>query len=445
MQIQKNFRLNVLLRVLALGAILFASVLSYQQYGLVQPLNFLLLFLTILLVSNLIYYVESTTRHLYYFLEGIRFDDFNTLSTDRHKGKVFSRLNGIYELVNQKFREIRAQQEAQHHFLEQLVESVGVGIICFRENGEIELMNQSAKQLLKKSHLVNKKSLAQAQPKLYQTLLTLLPGQRELLSVPVVDQHVQISVHLSEIKLLGETYQFVSMQDIRSELEIQEFLSWQKLIRILTHEIMNSVAPIASLSASLAEELTANEPIQPHLADHMSQGLAVIQRRSDHLLTFTETYRNLTRIPAPKWKQMDWVVTIQQVVALFQGEFQNQQVQIEIDLPDKPVWIQGDPVLLEQVLINLLKNSLEALVDIPSPRIHLSLTVNKQKTLLQIRDNGCGISAADLEQIFVPFFSTKKEGSGIGLSLSRQITLLHKGSIQFQSSLGEGTQVSLTI
>ena len=271
-------------------------------------------------------------------------------------------------------------------------------------------------------------------------------GERELLKLNIKNKLVQLSVQSIDLKLNKETFRLITFQDIQSELEEQELVAWQKLIRILTHEIMNSVAPIASLSSTIRDVLGSNGKVDPGTLEQIKNSVGVIQKRSEGLLDFTETYRSLTRIPPPKFQLMEGQELIKEVHTLFQPELEKYHIEFKLNAPPDPVQFQGDPNLLEQVLINLVKNAMDAVKAKEAPRIVVTLERMAQgKVSIQVVDNGGGIPEEMMEQIFVPFFTTKDEGSGIGLSLSRQIMRLHKGSIDVQSETGVGTAVELVV
>ena len=281
---------------------------------------------------------------------------------------------------------------------------------------------------------------------LYETVKTLKPGERELLKLNIKNKIVQLAVQSIDLTLNRESFRLISFQDIQSELEEQELVAWQKLIRILTHEIMNSVAPIASLSSTIKDVIAANGTIGPEMMAQIKSSVGVIQKRSEGLLDFTETYRSLTRIPPPKFQLVDGKSLLEETFTLFKSDLETHQIQLNLNLPKGEVTFYGDPNLLEQVLINLVKNAMDAVKGMENSKIDIFLQMSpSHKIIIQIIDNGPGISAEMMEEIFVPFFTTKKEGSGIGLSLSRQIMQLHKGSIDIQSVEGEGTRVMLTI
>lgn len=321
-----------------------------------------------------------------------------------------------------------------------------VGLLCINGEGEIILMNQALQKLLHKSYLVKIQGLAKVHPELFETVQKLHPGQRELLKVNIQNKLLHLSIQCVEIVLRKAPYRLISFQNIQNELEEQELISWQKLIRILTHEIMNSVAPISSLSNTLQQVLMGKDSLDSTDLEKLRKSIEVIKRRSEGLLGFTETYRSLTRIPLPKFEKLEANTLIDQVFTLFEVEINQKQIEVHKNEHAASLPFIGDPHLLEQVLINILKNAIEALEDTENPHIKVSAFVNQdQKTCILISDNGPGIPPDKLDQVFIPFFTTKEQGSGIGLSLSRQILRMHKGSLEIHSTPDRGTTVSVWI
>ena len=308
-------------------------------------------------------------------------------------------------------------------------------------------MNKALKNLLKKPYLKDFEALKKLFPELYALINELNAGESDLIKITIQNQLLELSVRLTAFKLRDAPYRLISFQNIQLELEEKELDAWQKLIRILTHEIMNSVTPITSLASSL-KNLTENKSQITDYEDiaDIKEGIYAIQKRGEGLLRFTETYRSLTKIPPPKFRLVEAHALLERIHILFKPVLKKHQVDFSLTLPKHMVAFIADVELIEQVIINLLKNAIEATKKIEEPKIIISANKNSLgNAIIEIRDNGSGIAPADLEQIFVPFFTTKKDGSGIGLSLSRQIMRLHKGKIEVQSIVGEGSVFRLIL
>ena len=438
-----NFRINIIVRIaIILASVAGAAISFIQGYSLTSVfLGGLLAFG----VSNLIRYVNQTNRDLASFIEGVQYNDFITTTSARHKGESFGELYQSFNMVNRKFQEIRAEKEANHQFLQSIVEHIDIGLLCFNGQEEVILMNKALQGLIHKSYLINLGGLQQVDEGLWSTVKQLKPGERELVKLTVDNKLKQLSIQCIELVLKGEHYRLVSFQNIQTELEQQELVAWQKLIRILTHEIMNSVAPIASLSSTISDVIAHRTVMDEGSMKHIKNSVDVIKKRSEGLLGFTETYRTLTRIPPPNFELVEARHLVEELCTLFQPELERKGIKLESSLPVQAVSFQADPALLEQVLINLVKNAADAVTGRVNPRIKINVQKVGAKAQIIIADNGPGIPEEVMEQAFVPFFTTKKEGSGIGLSLSRQIMRMHKGSIELHSVVGEGTVATLSI
>lgn len=440
----QHFYSQVVIRVIIILALMAGMLFLIQakSYSLA-------IFLAIGLagsVYQLIRYVNHTNRELANFFTAIKYDDYTLNTFSGRKGKSFEILQDTLQLISKKFRDIRAEKEANHQFLQTIIHHVEIGILCVREDGEVVLMNEALQNLLHKSYLIHFDGLKKINLQLWKKVNALQAGDPELIKVNIQNKLLQLSVQAVDLKLQEVSFRLYTFQNIQNELEAKELDAWQKLIRILTHEIMNSVAPISSLSSTLKDMLADSSLSQDKKLEHAQKSMEVIQKRSEGLLDFTETYRTLTRIPPPKFQRLDLVQLADQVITLMESDLQKFQIELQRDLAPTPLLFDGDPHLLEQVIINLLKNAVDAVREKQQPVIRLSVSRTPAgKVSLEIADNGPGISEEMLDQVFVPFFTTKEEGSGIGLSLSRQIIRMHKGQIEMQSAEGEGTLVKITL
>lgn len=439
-----RFRLNIIVRVAILLILVAGVVLSFQKsFYLTSGFIGLLLVIS---VGNMIYYVNQTNRDLANFFTSVQYNDFTTTVSATHRGEGFGELYEGFNLINRKFQDIRAEKEANFQFLQTIVQHIEVGLLCTHGDGEVVLMNKALQTLLHKSYLLHLSNLQQLDVQLYQTIKNLKSGDRELIKLNVDNKLVQLSIQAIDLMLNREPFRLITFQNIQSELEAQELSAWQRLIRILTHEIMNSVAPIASLSATIEDVVSSNPNPDPEALSMVKNSLGVIRKRSEGLLDFTETYRSLTRIPPPKFQLVTGLDLLQEIYTLFRTEAQTRRIHLALHAPAAELTFQGDPGLLEQVLINLVKNAMDAVEGREDAAVDIYLQRGAgNKINIQVADNGAGIPETLLEQIFVPFFTTKANGSGIGLSLSRQIMSLHKGSIDVQSVEGKGTVVTLVI
>lgn len=409
----------------------------------------------ILLQSYYLYYwLEKSNREVISFLESIQWDDFSHTYPEKPNGSSIDHLYHEFNSVMRKFRDIRTEKEAQYQYLKTIVQYVGIGIITFEKNGEVQIVNAAAKKLLGIKHLRNIKQLTTVNDKLVTTLKELRTGGRDLIKIGKNEDEVQVAVYAIELSMRGKEFKLISLQNIQSELEEKEMEAWQNLIRVLTHEIMNSVTPISSLAATIeteVKEFLDNEhevnPITNEQLEDFHLALHTIHRRSDSLIKFVSDFRNMTRITLPNLGDVFLKPLIDHVLALLKPEIEKREIQIVNEVP-KNLSILIDELQIEQVVINLVKNAIEALAendDLDKVKI-LTLKAEARKdggALVYIRDNGPGIEEEAVKKVFIPFFTTKKSGSGIGLSLSRQIMRHHQGNISVKSVVNEGTEFLL--
>jgi nitrogen fixation/metabolism regulation signal transduction histidine kinase len=333
--------------------------------------------------------------------------------------------------------------------LQTIIDHVGIALIAFNPDGEVELINNAAKKLLKIPRLGNIKDIESISSRLADKLGSISPGDKDLVKFKQGDNLLQLSIYATGFVLRQQQLNLVAMQNIQSELEEKEMISWQNLIRVLTHEIMNSITPIASLASTATGLLKDNkeckvpEEMNEVIVD-VRHAVKTIEKRSKGLITFIDNYRKLTRIPKPDFKIVQVKNLFERVESLMKDQFENHSIKFNMEVDPVSLTITADPALIEQVLINLCKNSVEAVSGVSRPKIKLKAgTDGLGNPVVKVIDNGKGISEDLAERIFIPFFTTKPEGSGIGLSLSRQIIRLHKGTIGVASTPNERTVFKL--
>ena len=428
-----NFKINIVVRLGILLLLILGIALSLEN-GFHLTTGFGVI-LSLILIYNLFNYVDQTNKDLANFFESIQYNDFNTTGSGRHRGDSFGDLHEGFNLINRKFRDIRAEKEANHQFLQTVVEHVEVGLLCIDEDGEVVLMNKALQRLLRKSYLVNLSGLKKIDEQLWEAVTQLNPGDRELLKLNIDNRLMQIAVRTIDLILNKENLKLISFQNIQSELEAQELVAYQKLIRILTHEIMNSVTPISSLASTLIQlESQGNSRNEDVLT-----GLQTIERRSRTLLKFVDDYRKLASIPAPVLKPLDLADFLTHLEELYAPELNRSKIALTIQKPAMGTLINADEGLLNQVFANLMSNSIYAVRGSENARVSIHCQKLANTININFSDNGEGISESKLGEVFVPFYSSKTTGSGIGLSLCKQIMHLHGGSITANSSPSETT------
>ncbi|QSE98973.1 sensor histidine kinase [Fulvivirga lutea] len=427
----RNFRLNILLRIL-----IITTIIGLHIYFLLVDTRYLrsvyLIIFLVIAIIEFVWYVDRTNRDFTSFLLALLQNDFTTKFSESGKGKSFNKLYSAFNKITQRFELISSQKEVQHLYLESLVDHVKVGILSFDRNERIHLMNRALQKLLARKQVAFLNNFSSVDPELPDFLREIKPNENKLKKIQIGGQLLQLSVHATEFKLGEDYYKLISFQNIKNELDSSEMEAWQKLIRVLTHEIMNSVTPITSLSETL-KVIAENAHGQPEEMNKLSQGLDAIHQRSAGLQNFTEAYKKLTKIPKPNFQKVELKPLVERVLLLFQTELKRMKYKLIID---DNVSLLADSGLLEQVFINLIKNALEALEEVEEPQLIIR-AFGDDKVNILIEDNGTGISDDKIDQIFIPFFTTKDEGSGIGLALCRQIIRLHNGTISVSSEQGK--------
>ncbi len=445
-----NFRVNVLLRVLILAGLCVVTVWGWLNANWIAT-PIVCGALILLGIVELIRYVEKTARELAAFLNFVAHHDYSTPISLPHKGRVFTELQDAYRLLSAEFRRLNRQKAANHQYLEAVVEHVGIALVCFDDTGTVTMMNEPARGLLAVPHLNSVLTFSRIDERLPAVLQQLGDGERVLFSVQRGEDTLQLVLYATAFELLEQRYKLVSFQNIRNELDRQEIDSWQRLIRVLTHEIMNSVTPIISLSGVIRETMideTGASPVfrtlTPQEQTDMLRSVTAIHTRSSGLLDFVQAYRSFAKLPATVFSDVNVKSLLERARTLMAQEIEAPRIALTLQCDDAALSIRADARQAEQVLINLLRNAVEALSESPAPRIELRGSRDERgKVLLQVIDNGPGIPAAQLDDIFVPFFTTKRNGTGVGLSISRQIMQANNGFISVRSVPGEGCVFTL--
>ena len=387
-------------------------------------------------VWALVGYLNRQNRELTHFLEGLRQGDFLDNMRIAHAPDSVRQARQLLLEMNQTLARLTRQKQHDHLYLETILALIDTGILSFSEtDGTVHRMNESLQRLLQVPYLKSIGGLARRDAGLYETLQTLRPGQQRVVKIGGQAVLLSMTGFIEE----GGRQRLVAFQPVATVLETTETQAYSKILRVLTHEIMNSVAPIASLSATLHQHLLTGELPPAQLAE----SVAVIQKRSEGLLQFTRTYRRLSKLQESQLVVVPLFPLLDEVLTLFEPTLTARHIDPALIMPNPDIVIRADRPLIEQALINLLTNALEALRDSSSPQLSLSVHQADNYITVALSDNGTGISADLLESIFIPFFTTKPQGSGIGLSLSRQIMQLHGGSLQVESAVNRGSTFAL--
>jgi signal transduction histidine kinase len=429
--------------------LLFITLAAGSYFLISKNYSYLILIGIVILYQLIEFYGYhfKARKELDQFVESIRYRDFSRhFSVKKAPPELRSLRDGFNQITN-TFKEISKEKETSFQYLQKILELVDTGILSFNlEDGEIIWMNESLKKMLNLPYLKHIQFLANRDKELYNEVMSLKPAESKIAMVHLENRSFKILLSGTAFQTDGNKFMLIAFQNINEALDETESKAWRKLLSVMTHEIMNSVAPISSLADTLKTRLQQAIPDIDDAAGTVHDleiGISTIKRRSEGLLKFAETYRNLNKIIKPNLTKVLVRDLFENLYQLMEPTLEKKNIEMDIVLKDTGLAVEVDPSLIEQVLINLVVNAIEALKDRPDAMIILSATSVNLRAVIKVADNGTGIPKDILENIFIPFFSTKKTGSGIGLSLCKQIMLLHKGNINVHSVPGEGTAFTL--
>jgi Signal transduction histidine kinase regulating C4-dicarboxylate transport system len=442
----KRIEFKILIRILLLFLVLLTtSFLLVKGYTIYV---FILIPVVIFQLYDLYRFHRKTFEELNNFVESVQYKDFSRHFDVKHAPAELQTLRKGFNRINDAFKIISKEKEMQYQYLQKILELVNTGILSYEnETGEVIWMNESLKQMLELPYLKTIHSLSKRDDEMYREIVQLKPGEGKITKAHPERGSFKILLSATAFQTDGKKFKLIAFQNINEAVDETESKAWQKLLSVMTHEIMNSVAPISSLAGTLKKRLDKSRDQlnnETGTVDDLEIGIETIQRRSASLLKFAETYRSLNKITTPEVKPVYVRDLFENIYRLMQPTLDQKNIEMEIVLKETGLIVEADATLIEQVLINLVVNAIEAVKEKEAGRIILSAGKNTQhKIFIKVADNGAGMEEEILEKIFVPFFSTKKNGSGIGLSLCKQIMMVHKGNLQVQSRFGEGTVFTL--
>ncbi len=441
MKFRKN-NYGVILRVALLVITLLAFAFTFLQKHYIFDL--VLVPVIIFQVVDFYRLHKKAQDEVEQFVESIHYRDFSKYFNVKQAPVEVQSLRQGFNEINTTFRIVSKEKEQQYQYLQKVLELVDTGILSYEiKSGEIKWMNESLKKILEVPYLKSIHSLDKRDHVLYSQIVDLAPGERIISTIHREKTSLKVVLSATAFQNDNEQFKLIAFQNVNEVLEETESKAWQKLLSVMTHEIMNSVAPISSLANTLQgrlKQFKTELPDPAGIAEDLELGIETIHKRSEGLLKFTETYRNLNKITKASLAKVFISGLFDNLHRLMQPTLEQKNIELTVILKDPLLSVEIDAGLIEQVLINLILNSIDAVKANPNPKIVLSAyTDNDNKILIKVADNGSGMTEDVLEQIFIPFFSTKKNGNGIGLSLCKQIMMVHKGSITVQSKVDEGT------
>src|SRR5215469_1839034 len=438
----KRYQERILIRVL----FMFLT-LSCASFLLVKGMYEKLVLVVVVVVFQLIDFYNfhrKAQQEVEQSVESIHYRDFSRYFDVKEAPIELQSLRQGFNEINSTFKLISRERETQFQYLQKILELVNTGILSYEhKSGDIGWMNESFKNMLGIPYLKTINSLERRDANLYKEILNIRPGENKIVSLSKDKNIYKALMAATAFQTDGRVYKLVAFQDVNEALDETEAKAWQRLLSVMTHEIMNSVAPISSLAETMLNRLQESARLlvgQPGALEDLELGIGTIRRRSEGLLKFAETYRNLNKITTLNLKKVFARDLFENLHHLMQPTLDQKHIELEILLIDPDLSLEADTNLLEQVLINLVVNAIEAVRDREEPVITLAAYAGANgRPVIKVSDNGMGMSPEVMDNIFIPFFSTKKTGSGIGLSLCKQILLLHKGNIQVQSAEGVGS------
>ena len=482
----KKYEINIILRILLLivtiSTMSLLWVKGFEMYGI------FVFCIIIYQVWELLKCINKSNFELEQFIESVHYRDFSRHFDVKNAPEPVKDLRKGFNEINSTFRLISKEREAQFLYLQKILELVDTGIISYEiKSGKLIWLNDAFKKMMGIPYLKTIQSLEKRDAQLYQDVINLKPRENKITTITTDKNAAKILITSTAFQTDDKVYKLIAFQNINEVVDETEAQAWRKLLSVMTHEIMNSIAPISSLADTMSRRLSAmshqlsaasNQPsaisnapsadsllptadgslliadsllptadgsllIADSLKD-LELGIETIRKRSEGLLKFAETYRNLNKITTLSLTKVYIRDVFENLYQLMSPTLDEKNIELEIILKDLNLQLEVDTSLIEQTIINLIVNAIDALKDKTDGKIQLSAAItSNQKIILKVADNGTGISEDVMDKIFIPFFSTRKTGSGIGLSLCKQIMLLHKGTIQVQSTEGVGTAFSL--
>lgn len=434
--VSKHIYLQLVLRILLI--VLAAIGMSFFFFKEHYIITVIFLIALITQTVYLIRYVNHTNRKIAYFFDAIKNDDFTLRFPEKLSVKSLEELNHSLNMLNEQIQTIHIKKQEQEQYYQEILKQANIGILTFNEKGHILFANPTVEKLLNHKPLNHIKQLNQVDKKLYDLFVKLKPFDRKLFELSNERERTQLVVKATTITIDKQPLLLVVIQDIHQELDKKETDSWVKLIRVLTHEIMNTITPITSISESIIkyfETKNGTISVKDFQKNHINatvKGLEVIKTQGNDLMSFVQSYRSLLSVPAPDKTLVKAKKILNHIQTLLNRELEN--ITFEVIVTPENLELYVDEKQIVQVLLNLTKNALQSIGKQENGNIRLlaGITLEGEK-YFAVCDNGPGISPDLMDEIFVPFFTTKETGTGIGLSLSKQILHLHGGSLKVKS------------
>jgi len=439
----KKLKYPLVLRILSIALCVVLLLFTFQLQN--KYYFFGSLILTAILFFNLFNFVNNRFAEIDDFLESIKYRDFSRFFNEKSGNRE---LHKSFNTVIKTIKAMNSEKEIQHIYLRRILEMVDTGIIAYNtKSGKVLLVNNAFKDILDVPEFKNVSFLEKRKSDFYNKICALNHSETTSLSIIIGNDKLNLLVSDSLFKIEDDLYKIIAIQNIDETIDHTESEAWKKLLSVMTHEIMNSISPISSLAETLQNHVRdsmQNPKENPLDMEDLDLGIESIKKRSEGLMMFAKTYRSLHKITQLNLSTVSLADLFENIKNLLLPSLDKKNIDIEFHLSDPIIQVDIDRHLIEQVLINLMLNAIDATEQTEKAKMKISAFLNlKDQAIIQVEDNGTGIPDEILDRIFVPFFTTKKNGSGVGLSLSKQIMLLHKGKIKINSAVGKGTSVML--
>jgi nitrogen fixation/metabolism regulation signal transduction histidine kinase len=446
----RRYSLALALRLIVIGLAIAAFAFLVLQPGL-HSATLLAGGIVAIAAAELWWFIGRTNREVARFLDAARYADYSQRFSLDDLGSGFGELGQTFSDILDRIFEKRDEKEMQVRRLRALVDHIPVPLMTLHGDGSLVLQNNAARRLFGAAHVNRLGDLRQFGSSFHDAVAEAVPGDRELVAFSVEGVDYQLTLATTENVVGGEKQRLISLQDIQSELDTTQTEAWQDLVRVLTHEIMNSITPVTSLAGTAADvvgdllrKVDADAPIREDLED-LRDAVDTVARRSDSLMQFVESYRQITRLAPPEKRRIAIADLFDSVRRLAAAEWDDCAKHLEVSVSPPGLDVYADRDLLEPVLLNMLRNAWQATADIDTPRVVLSGRLNRRGNVtIEVTDNGPGIPDAIARKIFVPFFTTKEKGSGVGLALARQVMTAHGGFIRVANNDDGGATFTLT-
>jgi len=391
-------------------------------------------------------YVNRTNQELVNLMTGLRFDDYMQTFTLGHLGATFKELDAALNLTVNKVKKLRSEKEQQVVYFQALVEHIPLPLFFVFADGRVKVLNKATRRAFNVADITNIKGLNEFGAGFARDVNQIEPGESLLTTITVDETDQQFIISATQIIMRGTLQKLISLQNVQSQLDATELATWQNLLRVTSHEILNSLSPVSSLAKTtqgLVSDFEKNHKIKPEQKeelDDISDALETLVRRSEGLTSFVQSYRQMTRMPPPKMTKILLTEYFHRLESLIRADWNKRKITLDIDISSKNLTVMADEGMLDQALINLLKNAADALEETKNPAVIIRAYFNnRNQIIIEVEDNGPGIEKDKRDQIFVPFFTTKRQGSGVGLTLVRYILLSHGGSASYLPAQGGGS------